>query len=113
MSAQINRDVCGGWRDVAPGRESLLMNIYVGNLPWSMTDQDLRGLFEAHGRVDSAKVISDRDTGQSRGFGFVEMPENDEANAAIEALNNYESDGRRLTVNEARPRREGPPRRSW
>jgi RNA recognition motif-containing protein len=89
------------------------MNIYVGNLPWSTTEDELRGLFESHGRVDAARIITDRETGRSRGFGFVEMPDDGEAQAAIEALNNYELDGRRLTVNESRPRSERPPRRQW
>lgn len=82
------------------------MNIYVGNLPYQFTSADLENLFTEHGAVDSAQVISDRDTGRSRGFGFVEMPNDDEARAAISALDNTEVDGRRLTVNEARPRTE-------
>ena len=84
-------------------------NIYVGNLSWETTEQALRELFEAHGAVISARIITDRDTGRSRGFGFVEMEGEDEANAAIEALNGQSIDGRPLTVNEARPRapREG------
>jgi RNA recognition motif-containing protein len=81
------------------------MNIYVGNLPYSFSDSDLEQLFAEHGSVDSAQVIMDRTTGRSRGFGFVEMSDDDEARAAISALNDAESDGRRLTVNEARPRR--------
>lgn len=87
------------------------MNIFVGNLPYSMTDQELRTLFEAHGQVDSAKVIMDWDTGRSRGFGFVEMGNEDEAQAAIEALNGQAADGRPLTVNQARPRGERRERR--
>ena len=83
------------------------MNIYVGNLPYSATDSSLRTAFEAHGEVDSARVINDRDTGRSKGFGFVEMPNQQEAEAAIEGLNGTDMDGRSLTVNEARPR---PPR---
>jgi RNA recognition motif-containing protein len=82
------------------------MNIYVGNLPYSYTNADLETLFSQHGTVDSAQVISDRDTGRSRGFGFVEMSNDDEARAAISELDNYDIDGRRLTVNEARPRTE-------
>jgi len=81
------------------------MNIYVGNLPYSFSDSDLEQLFAEHGSVDSAQVIMDRTTGRSRGFGFVEMSDDDEARAAISALNDSENGGRRLTVNEARPRR--------
>ena len=80
------------------------MNIYVGNLSFSSQDDDLRGLFEAHGDVDSARIITDRDTGRSRGFGFVEMPNQEQAEAAISAINGTEFQGRALTVNEARPR---------
>ncbi len=79
-------------------------NIYVGNLPWSYKDDSLKELFEEHGEVTSAKVIVDRMSGRSRGFGFVEMASGEEAGAAIEALNGYEADGRELKVNEARPR---------
>jgi RNA recognition motif-containing protein len=77
--------------------------IYVGGLPYSATDQQLNDLFAAHGSVESARVITDRFTGQSRGFGFVEMSSAEEAKAAIEALNGTQLDGRTLTVNEARP----------
>ena len=80
------------------------MNIYVGNLPYSTTDGDLEQAFAAHGSVDRAKVIIDRNTGRSRGFGFVEMPNDDEGRAAIEAMNGQDMDGRALNVNEARPR---------
>ena len=80
------------------------MNIYVGNLPHATTDQELREAFEEFGSVDSASVIMDRETGRSRGFGFVEMPNSDEANDAINSLNGTEFGGRTLTVNEARPR---------
>ena len=82
------------------------MNIYVANLPYSTGDDELRSQFEAFGSVDSATVIKDRDTGRSRGFGFVEMSNDDEARAAIENLNGTEMGGRPLTVNEARPRGE-------
>ncbi len=78
--------------------------LYVGNLSYSVTDADLEQMFSQHGTVDSAQVITDRDTGRSKGFGFVEMSSNDEAEAAINALNGKEHDGRALTVNEARPR---------
>ena len=80
------------------------MNIYVGNLPHATTDQELREAFEEYGTVESASIITDRDTGRSRGFGFVEMPDSGEANEAINALNETEFGGRTLTVNEARPR---------
>ena len=82
------------------------MNIYVGNLPYGITDDDLRDSFTPYGTVDSARVITDRDSGRSKGFGFVEMPSNAEAEAAIQALNGQDFQGRTLTVNEARPRRE-------
>mgnify|MGYP006252333591 FL=1 len=77
------------------------MNIYVGNISWGLTDQDLENVFAEYGTVDSAKIITDRATGRSRGFGFVEM--SDGAEAAIEALNGTEVDGRELVVNESRP----------
>jgi len=79
-------------------------NIYVGNLPWSYSDDTLKELFEEHGEVTSAKVITDRMSGRSRGFGFVEMATNEEAETAIEALNGYDAEGRELKVNEAKPR---------
>jgi len=78
------------------------MNIYVGNISWGLTDQDLEKVFAEHGTVTSAKIITDRATGRSRGFGFVEM--SDGAEAAIEALNGTEVDGRELVVNESRPK---------
>ncbi|MAE70801.1 MAG: RNA-binding protein [Gemmatimonadetes bacterium] len=80
------------------------MNIYVGNLPYNMRDEDLRDLFEEHGEVMSAKVIIDRETDRSKGFGFVEMNSEDDGKNAIKALDGHESDGRALRVNEARPR---------
>ncbi len=86
------------------------MNIYVGNLSWNTQEAELRDLFEQHGQVESARVLKDRETGRSRGFGFVEMSNDDEARAAIEALNGFELDGRQLRVNEARPREERPRR---
>ena len=82
------------------------MNIYVGNLPFSTTTDDLERLFAAHGTVNSAQVLSDRDTGRSRGFGFVEMGNDDEARTAIRELDGSDLDGRRLKVNEARPRED-------
>ena len=81
--------------------------LYVGNLTYGVTDSDLQRMFEAHGTVQSAQVIMDRDTGRSKGFGFVEMGRDQEAQAAITALNGKEVDGRSLTVNEARPKTEG------
>ena len=87
------------------------MNIFVGNLSYSVTDRDLRSAFEAHGQVASASVILDRMTGKSRGFGFVEMPNRDEAVAAISALNDKDLLGRNIRVNEAQPRESRPPRR--
>lgn len=83
------------------------MNIYVGNLGYDMTDDELKAAFQAYGEVDSARVITDRDTGRSKGFGFVEMSDNDQAVAAIDALNGTELGDRTITVNEARPK---PPR---
>jgi RNA recognition motif-containing protein len=81
--------------------------LYVGNLAYGVSDSDLQQMFEAHGTVESAQVIMDRDTGRSKGFGFVEMGSDQEAQAAIAALNGKESDGRALTVNEARPKEGG------
>ena len=81
--------------------------LYVGNLPYSVGNTELQRLFEAHGSVVSAQVIMDRDTGRSKGFGFVEMGNDSEAQAAIADMNGKEVDGRSLTVNEARPKPEG------
>lgn len=83
------------------------MNIYVGNLPREVSEGDLRTAFEAFGKVDSVRLITDRFSGEPRGFGFVEMPANAEAQSAISGLNGKELKGRMLTVNEARPRGEG------
>ena len=80
--------------------------LYVGNLAYGVTNTDLENMFTPHGTVQSAQVIMDRDTGRSKGFGFVEMGNNNEAQAAISALNGKDSGGRALTVNEARPREE-------
>jgi RNA recognition motif-containing protein len=82
--------------------------IYVGNLPWSTTSSDLEAMFSPHGAVRSAEVISDRETGRSRGFGFVEMETDEGLQAAINALNGHEINGRPLTVNEARERTPRP-----
>lgn len=83
------------------------MNIYAGNLSWNLKDQDLQNLFATHGEVSSAKIVTDKFTGRSKGFGFVEMPNDDQANAAITALNGTELDGRSIVVNESRPKQEG------
>lgn len=82
--------------------------LYVGNLGYGVTDSDLQAMFEAHGTVQSAQIIMDRDTGRSKGFGFVEMGNDQEAQAAIAALNGKDSGGRSLTVNEAKPREDRP-----
>jgi len=86
------------------------MNIYVGNLSFDMSEEDLRGVFEAYGQVSSATIVKDKYSGQPRGFGFVEMPDQSEAKAAIENLNGKERLGRQMNVSEARPRpnRGGP-----
>lgn len=84
------------------------MNIYVGNLAYAMKDDELAAVFGEYGKVDAARIIMDRETGRSKGFGFVEMSDASEANAAIEALNGKELNGRKVVVNEARPpRRDG------
>src|ERR1039458_7688438 len=82
--------------------------LYVGNLSYNTTSSDLEQLFAAHGSVQSAEVIADRETGRSKGFGFVQMGSDEEAQAAIAALNGQENDGRPLTVNEAKPREDRP-----
>ncbi len=87
------------------------MNIYVGNLPYSLTEDDLKAAFSEFGEVSSANIIMDRTSGQSKGFGFVEMPDNSEADQAIKALNESALNGRNITVNQARPRGERSPRR--
>ncbi len=84
--------------------------IYVGNLPWSTTNDDLQQLFSQHGAVTSAAVLTDKMTGRSRGFGFVEMENDAEADATIATLNNQDWNGRKLVVNEARPMEARPPR---
>ena len=82
------------------------MNIYCGNLSFNLSEDELRAAFAEYGAVDSARIITDRDTGRAKGFGFVEMPNDDEAKAAIDALNGSELAGRNMNVNEARPRPE-------
>ena len=89
------------------------MNIYVGNLPREVTEAELLEAFQAFGEVASAKIITDRLSGQSRGFGFVEMPTDGEAESAIEGLNGTDMKGRTLNVNKARPRPDRDRRRSW
>jgi cold-inducible RNA-binding protein len=84
----------------------MAVRLYIGNLPFSITDQDLKDLFAQSGNVVSASVISDRDTGRSRGFAFVEMDTQEEADAAIAKFNGYDFSGRQLTVNIARPKEE-------
>jgi RNA recognition motif-containing protein len=86
------------------------MNIYVMNLAYMTTEEELSQLFESYGIVESVRIITDRDTGRSRGFGFVEMPNATEAQAAIDGLNGTSQGGRTLTVTEARPREERRPR---
>ncbi len=80
------------------------MNIFVGNLPFSATESDLRGLFAEYGEIDSVAIITDRDTGRSRGFGFVELAADARANDAIRDLDGHELNGRRINVNQAKPR---------
>ena len=91
------------------------MNIFVGNLAFSATEEDLRQLFEQYGTVEKAQIIMDRDTGRARGFGFVEMPDSREARAAIAGLQGKELAGRVVNVNEAKPRepRREPSRARW
>jgi len=86
---------------------SVSMKLYVGNLPYSTTEEDLRNLFAQYGNVESVAVITDRDTGRSKGFGFVEFGDDNEARNAISALSGQEYGGRALTVNEARPKTGG------
>jgi RNA recognition motif-containing protein len=88
------------------------MNIYVGNISYGMNEDSLKAVFEQYGEVLSARIISDRETGRSKGFGFVDMADDSAAKEAIEALNEKEVEGRSLRVNEARPREERP-RRSY
>ena len=86
------------------------MNIYVGNLPYGINRDQLRDVFAAYGEVAAARIVTDRETGRSKGFGFVEMNNEEEAKKAIEALNGNDIGGRKAVVNEARPREERPPR---
>lgn len=84
------------------------MNLYVGNLPYGVTEDQLRETFAAYGEVESVKVITDRETGQSKGFAFVEMPNNSEADVAIKTLNGSQLSGRAMKVNQAQPRSSRP-----
>ena len=84
-----------------------MKNIFVGNLSFNTTEQDIRSLFETHGSVDRVSIVTDRDSGQPRGFGFVEMTNDAEGNSAISAINGKDVDGRALNVNEAKPKAEG------
>ncbi|PWW83133.1 MULTISPECIES: RNA recognition motif domain-containing protein [Prosthecochloris] len=86
------------------------MNIYIGNLEYGVTEDQLRDAFGEFGEVSSSNIITDKFTGRSKGFGFVEMPNDEEANAAIDALNDAELNGRPIRVNQARPREERPAR---
>jgi len=88
-------------------------NIYVGNLPFRASEDNVRDLFAQYGAVSTVKLISDRETGKPRGFGFVEMDDDAEADAAIEALNGKDYEGRSLKVNEAKPRESKPRRPAW
>ncbi len=86
------------------------VELYVGNLPWSMTDEELSSLFSTHGTVERAKVVMDRDTGRSRGFGFITMPNDAEGQAAITSLNGSQQGGRAMNVRAAEPRTSNGPR---
>jgi len=90
-----------------------MYKLFVGGLPFSTTDDELADVFGAHGTVASAKVITDRDTGRSKGFGFVEFENEDEGKAAEKAMNGSDMGGRSITVNEARPMEKRPPRRDF
>lgn len=100
------------WRKYEDSKKSI-MNIYVGNLPYKATDEELHDMFQSFGDVVSARIITDHETGRSKGFGFVEMSDDEQAKAAIEELNGIEFLGRPLTVNEARPRQPRAPRREF
>ena len=94
---------------VVSGKDWGIVRVYVGNAPFSMNDGELRTLFEEFGAVESAVIITNRETGRSRGFGFVEMKDDTHATGAIEGLNSREVDGRPLVLNQARPREERRP----
>ncbi len=99
---------CMGWQPKNQAKGKHVKKIFVGNFSFSTTEADLRQLFEPYGAIDSVTVVTDRDTGRSRGFGFVEMPNDNEAEAAIAGLNGNADGGRPLTVNEARPKADRP-----
>jgi len=101
---------CLALRSLLKALQEVFMNIYVGNLPYNTNDADMKALFENYGTVTATSVISDKFTGRSRGFGFVEMADDDQARQAIEATNGADYNGRALVVNEARPREERPRR---
>jgi RNA recognition motif-containing protein len=88
------------------------MNLYIGNLPYNVTEEELRALFSEYGKVASVSLIMDKFSGKSKGFGFVEMPDNSEADKAIKALNESALKGRNIKVNQAKPRGERPARRA-
>ena len=88
------------------------MNIYVGNLSYEITDDEVKDLFSPHGEISSVSIIKDKQSGQSKGFGFIEMPNQAEAEEAIKALNESEVKGRNIKVNQARPKEERPKRRT-
>ncbi len=89
------------------------MNLYVGNLSYDMTDEDLQQVFEEYGTVSKVNIIMDRDSGRSKGFGFVEMENSEDGEKAVQELDGQEVKGRNLKVNQARPREERPRRQSW
>ena len=89
------------------------MNLYVGNLSFDMTDEDLQQVFEEYGTVNKVNIIMDRDSGRSKGFGFVEMENSEDGEKAVQELDGQEVKGRNLKVNQARPREEKPRRQSW
>ena len=89
------------------------MNIFVGNLSYESTEQEIRAIFERYGEVSSVSVISDKSTGRSKGFGFVEMDNNDQALKAVAEISNQEIKGRKVTVNEAKPRSDRPRQKRW
>ncbi len=89
------------------------MNLYVGNLSYDMTDEDLQQVFEEYGTVSKVNIIMDRDSGRSKGFGFVEMENSEDGEKAVQELDGQEVKGRSLKVNQARPREERPRRQSW
>jgi len=96
----------GFWQCPKPKEESVSKNLYVGNLPWTTTEEDLKKLFSDYDDVEEVRVMTDRDTGRSRGFGFVNFASDEEADRAIKDLNGHTLDSREITVNEARPKRD-------